>query len=170
VQRTAADRHDVMHTRAHCYCHCCHASVVLHPRPAPHLTTTNTIILPLLSGLQPVLVHLSKNKAGGFSFNPLSVNLLTEVVKVMFALATLVALVWHAALLPHYCSLHMQTGTTHMHTHTAAAAAAAAPKARKAVQHGTPTLPLPPVLCARPSALNRCTALNCCAARNRCTA
>jgi hypothetical protein len=40
-----------------------------------------------------VLVHLSKNAAGQFSFNPLSVNLMSEVFKVVFALAVLLALV-----------------------------------------------------------------------------
>eukprot|EP00879_Flechtneria_rotunda_P018869 GHRR01019806.1.p1 GENE.GHRR01019806.1~~GHRR01019806.1.p1 ORF type:complete len:305 (+),score=54.88 GHRR01019806.1:786-1700(+) len=46
----------------------------------------------LLLGLQPVLVHLSKNKSGKFSFNPISVNLMTEVCKVIFALLVLLCL------------------------------------------------------------------------------
>jgi hypothetical protein len=45
------------------------------------------------AGLQPVLVHLSKNDKGKFSFNPLSVNLMTEVFKVVFALVVLLILV-----------------------------------------------------------------------------
>lgn len=40
-----------------------------------------------------MLVHLSKNEKGQFSFNPISVNLLTEVVKVVFALVVLLFLV-----------------------------------------------------------------------------
>jgi len=44
-------------------------------------------------GLQPVLVHLSKNDKGKFSFNPISVNLMTEVFKVVFALIVLLVLV-----------------------------------------------------------------------------
>jgi hypothetical protein len=47
----------------------------------------------LRAGLQPVLVHLSKNKSGKFSFNPISVNLMTEVCKVIFALTVLLCLV-----------------------------------------------------------------------------
>ncbi|WIA30660.1 hypothetical protein OEZ86_000734 [Tetradesmus obliquus] len=46
----------------------------------------------LLLGLQPVLVHLSKNKSGKFSFNPISVNLMTEIFKVVFALTVLLFL------------------------------------------------------------------------------
>lgn len=45
------------------------------------------------AGLQPVLVHLSKNDKGKFSFNPLSVNLMVEVFKVVFALVVLLILV-----------------------------------------------------------------------------
>jgi hypothetical protein len=40
-----------------------------------------------------VLVHLSKNDKGQFSFNPISVNLMTEVFKVVFALVVLLILV-----------------------------------------------------------------------------
>jgi hypothetical protein len=47
----------------------------------------------MLAGLQPVLVHLSKNKSGKFSFNPISVNLMTEICKVIFALTVLLFLV-----------------------------------------------------------------------------
>lgn len=54
--------------------------------------------------MQPVLVHLSKNKEGKFSFNPVSVNLLVEVTKTVFALLVLIALVrsgagWHEGML-----------------------------------------------------------------------
>jgi hypothetical protein len=45
------------------------------------------------AGLQPVLVHLSKNKEGKFSFDPISVNLLTEVAKSLFALSVLLLVV-----------------------------------------------------------------------------
>ena len=41
-------------------------------------------------GLQPVLVHMSKNSEGKFSFNPVSINFLVEVVKTTFAIAMLV--------------------------------------------------------------------------------
>ena len=44
-------------------------------------------------GLQPVLVHLSKNKQGKFNFNPVSVNLLVELAKTVFALVVLLMLV-----------------------------------------------------------------------------
>ncbi|KAF8068383.1 CMP-sialic acid transporter 2 [Scenedesmus sp. PABB004] len=47
----------------------------------------------LLLGLQPVLVHLSKNESGKFSFNPISVNLMTEIFKVASALGVLLVLV-----------------------------------------------------------------------------
>jgi hypothetical protein len=40
-----------------------------------------------------VLVHLSKNKDGKFSFDPISVNLLTEVAKSLFALGVLLLVV-----------------------------------------------------------------------------
>jgi len=40
-----------------------------------------------------VLVHLSKNKSGGFSFNPVAVNFLTELAKTVFAFLTLISLV-----------------------------------------------------------------------------
>lgn len=53
----------------------------------------------MCAGLQPVLVHLSKNKSGKFSFNPISVNLMTEIFKVVFALTVLLFLVswqWRA--------------------------------------------------------------------------
>lgn len=46
-----------------------------------------------LTGLQPVLVHMSKNAQGSYSFNPVSVNFLTELTKTMFALITLIFLV-----------------------------------------------------------------------------
>ncbi len=40
-----------------------------------------------------MLVHLSKNGSGSFSYNPVSVNFLTEVFKTLFALCMLLALV-----------------------------------------------------------------------------
>lgn len=43
--------------------------------------------------MQPVLVHLSKNDKGKFSFNPISVNLMVEIFKVVFALIVLLILV-----------------------------------------------------------------------------
>ena len=42
------------------------------------------------AGLQPVLVHLSKNAQGSFSFNPVSINFLVEVVKTTFAVGMLI--------------------------------------------------------------------------------
>lgn len=44
----------------------------------------------LLIGLAPVLVHMAKDPATGkFAFSPVSVNLLVEIVKTVFALGTL---------------------------------------------------------------------------------
>lgn len=45
------------------------------------------------AGLQPVLVHMSKNKSGKYSFNPVSVNLMVELAKTLFALITLLIFV-----------------------------------------------------------------------------
>jgi hypothetical protein len=56
----------------------------MHTPLTHHATTT---------GLQPVLVHMSKNADGGYAFSPIAVNLLTELAKTAFALATLMALV-----------------------------------------------------------------------------
>ena len=39
--------------------------------------------------MQPVLVHLSKNKEGTYSFDPVSVNFMTEILKTVFAVITL---------------------------------------------------------------------------------
>lgn len=44
----------------------------------------------MLIGLAPVLVHMAKDEHGKFSFSPVSVNMLVEVVKTVFALCTLV--------------------------------------------------------------------------------
>lgn len=43
----------------------------------------------LFLGMQPVLVHLSKNSKGNYSFNPVAVNLLIELAKTTFAIITL---------------------------------------------------------------------------------
>eukprot|EP00889_Picochlorum_renovo_P003999 jgi/Picre1/31029/NNA_006386.t1 len=43
-----------------------------------------------LIGLAPVLVHMAKDEHGTFSFSPVSVNLLVEIAKTIFALGTLV--------------------------------------------------------------------------------
>lgn len=53
------------------------------------------------AGLQPVLVHMSKNTQGKFSFNPVSVNFLVEVVKIIFAIIMLIT----------YVSQHTSTNT-----------------------------------------------------------
>ena len=45
------------------------------------------------AGVQPVLVHMSKNAQGTFSFNPLSINLLVELAKTAFALSVLLIMV-----------------------------------------------------------------------------
>jgi len=42
-----------------------------------------------LIGLQPILVHMSKDKHGKFSYSPISVNFLTEVAKCIFAICLL---------------------------------------------------------------------------------
>lgn len=47
----------------------------------------------MAAGLQPVLVHLSKNKDGKFTFNPVSINLMVELAKSVFALLVLFVLV-----------------------------------------------------------------------------
>ncbi|GAB4818460.1 hypothetical protein N2152v2_005506 [Parachlorella kessleri] len=41
------------------------------------------------TGLAPVLVHMAKDSSGKFAFNPVSVNLLVELAKTLFALVTL---------------------------------------------------------------------------------
>jgi hypothetical protein len=43
----------------------------------------------LLIGLQPILVHLTKNSRGGFAYHPVSVNFITEATKVLFAVVFL---------------------------------------------------------------------------------
>ena len=42
-----------------------------------------------LIGLQPILVHLTKNSRGGFAYHPVSVNFITEGTKVIFAIVFL---------------------------------------------------------------------------------
>jgi hypothetical protein len=44
----------------------------------------------LLIGIQPILVHMSKDANGRFAYSPVSVNFLTEVAKCVFAIALLV--------------------------------------------------------------------------------
>ena len=41
-------------------------------------------------GLAPVLVHMAKDDTGKFPFSPVSVNMLVEIVKTVFALGTLI--------------------------------------------------------------------------------
>jgi len=43
-----------------------------------------------LIGLAPVLVHMAKDEHGKYSFSPISVNLMVEVFKTIFAIGTLV--------------------------------------------------------------------------------
>jgi len=50
------------------------------------LVSTDCVLL----GLQPILVHMSKVD-GRFAYSPVSVNLLTEICKVLFAVALLLA-------------------------------------------------------------------------------
>ena len=45
------------------------------------------------TGLQPVLVHLSKNSHGTYSFNPVVLNFMIELAKTTFALITLLMFV-----------------------------------------------------------------------------
>ncbi|DBB11894.1 hypothetical protein WJX82_001690 [Trebouxia sp. C0006] len=61
----------------------------------------------VLIGLQPVLVHMSKNAEGTFSFNPVSINFLVEVVKTTFAIAMLVVYGKGKAGFPGFKSLRM---------------------------------------------------------------
>jgi hypothetical protein len=56
----------------------------------------------LLLGLQPVLVHLSKNKDGKYNFNPVSVNFMVELTKTTIALIVLLVVVRSNA--PRCCS------------------------------------------------------------------
>ncbi|KAH7620376.1 putative CMP-sialic acid transporter 4 [Nannochloris sp. 'desiccata'] len=44
----------------------------------------------LVCGLAPVLVHMAKDANGQFPFSPISVNLLVEIAKTLFALGTLI--------------------------------------------------------------------------------
>lgn len=57
------------------------------------LTQSGTTDIATPAGLQPVLVHMSKNTEGKFSFNPVSVNFLVEVVKTFFAIVMLMTYV-----------------------------------------------------------------------------
>lgn len=59
----------------------------------------------LLLGLQPVLVHLSKNKDGKFSFNPVSVNFMTELTKTIIAFIVLLFVGTGRSGVPMYRSL-----------------------------------------------------------------
>ncbi|KAK9837659.1 hypothetical protein WJX74_002350 [Apatococcus lobatus] len=59
-----------------------------------------------LIGLQPVLVHMSKNAQGTFSFNPLSINLLVELAKTAFALSVLLVMGTGRPGAPMYLSLN----------------------------------------------------------------
>lgn len=45
------------------------------------------------AGLQPVLVYMSKNEDGKYSFDPVSVNFLTEILKTSIAFSVLLVLV-----------------------------------------------------------------------------
>jgi hypothetical protein len=63
------------------------------PTSSSGLLYVSCVCCSLCAGLQPVLVHLSKNDKGKFSFNPISVNLMVEVFKVTFALIVLLILV-----------------------------------------------------------------------------
>lgn len=56
----------------------------------------------MLIGLQPVLVHMSKNAAGKFSFHPVSINFLVEIVKTAFAITMLVIYILVIALLMRF--------------------------------------------------------------------
>mmetsp|Transcript_1819 Transcript_1819/g.5512 ORF Transcript_1819/g.5512 Transcript_1819/m.5512 type:complete len:443 (-) Transcript_1819:66-1394(-) len=69
-------------------------------RHVPHAATTKnnkkrlfTLCLVasdcFLIGLQPILVHLTKNARGGFAYHPVSVNFITEATKVAFAIVFL---------------------------------------------------------------------------------
>lgn len=63
---------------------------------APALAAAHSKLLPRLhwrTGLQPVLVHMSKNKKGTYSFDPVSVNFMVELTKTVYALITLLIFV-----------------------------------------------------------------------------
>eukprot|EP00195_Chlamydomonas_chlamydogama_P004279 CAMPEP_0202919010 /NCGR_PEP_ID=MMETSP1392-20130828/74754_1 /ASSEMBLY_ACC=CAM_ASM_000868 /TAXON_ID=225041 /ORGANISM="Chlamydomonas chlamydogama, Strain SAG 11-48b" /LENGTH=296 /DNA_ID=CAMNT_0049612209 /DNA_START=118 /DNA_END=1005 /DNA_ORIENTATION=- len=59
----------------------------------------------LFLGMQPVLVHMSKNSHGSYSFNPVSVNFMVEMAKTIFALATLLIFGTGRAGRPMYLSI-----------------------------------------------------------------
>lgn len=59
-----------------------------------------------LIGLAPVLVHMSKGPDGKFPFHPVSINLLVEVAKTVFA--TIVVIIYVSSLhLPQPCPTHL---------------------------------------------------------------
>ncbi|GIL68412.1 hypothetical protein Vafri_21689 [Volvox africanus] len=59
----------------------------------------------LFLGLQPVLVHLSKNSKGTYSFHPVAVNFMVELAKTLFALAVLMFTGTGRAGVPMYRSI-----------------------------------------------------------------
>ena len=69
----------------------------------------------LHSGMQPVLVHMSKTK-GAYRYNPISVNLSVEVARTIFAMAFLlftVSLPFENSLL--LCTAHVQASCSPLH-------------------------------------------------------
>ncbi|MEW5305500.1 MAG: hypothetical protein WDW36_008034 [Sanguina aurantia] len=67
----------------------------------------------VLLGLQPVLVHLSKNREGGYSFHPVSINLSVELAKTLFALASLLVMGTGRPGVPMYRSLRSFVSDAH---------------------------------------------------------
>lgn len=56
-----------------------------------------------LIGLAPVLVHMSKGPDGKFPFHPVSINLLVEVAKTIFA--TVVLMLYVSGRIPNHTAL-----------------------------------------------------------------
>ena len=61
----------------------------------------------LRSGMQPVLVHMSKTN-GAYRYNPISVNLSVEVAKTIFAVAFLLVNVSSSFVSRLTCTAHVQ--------------------------------------------------------------
>ena len=59
-----------------------------------------------LIGLAPVLVHMSKGPNGKFPFHPVSINLLVEATKTVFATIVIMIYVSSTRLIVHFSQAH----------------------------------------------------------------
>lgn len=121
--RLRVDSASACMSRQHMHASCVFGAAFGHPPPCPPSTLRPGLRLPdppssshprrpplrpclhhgdRPAGLQPVLVHLSKNSAGGYSFHPVSINFMVEVTKTFFALMVLFVVVrTHSASMRH---------------------------------------------------------------------